>query len=114
LQIHINHLPILVNCPPQIVLFTIDLYDDLIDVEGIAIAAMVSLQTPGIFGAKLGAPKSDCLVTDSDAALRKQILNIAVAEVESVVEPDCLADDIWRESVPFVSIHPPIPANLGS
>jgi hypothetical protein len=28
-----------------------------------------------------------------------------VAEVEAVVQPDSIADDIWRESVALVSIH---------
>jgi len=45
-----------------------------------------------------------------DASLGQQILDITMAQIESVVEPDCIADDIWWESVPFVSIHLPIPA----
>jgi hypothetical protein len=28
-----------------------------------------------------------------------------VAQVESVVEPDCVGDDIWRESVALIRIH---------
>jgi hypothetical protein len=36
------------------------------------------------------------------------IFNIAMAEIESIAEPDCVADDIWRESVALVGIHQPI------
>ena len=28
-----------------------------------------------------------------------------MAEVEAVVQPDSIADDIWRESVALLSIH---------
>jgi hypothetical protein len=32
----------------------------------------------------------------------------AMTEIESIVEPDCVADDVWRESMTLVCIHPPI------
>ena len=44
LQIHINHLAILVNSSPQIVLLAIDLYKDLVGVKAIAITSVFSLQ----------------------------------------------------------------------
>ena len=31
-----------------------------------------------------------------------------VAQIEAIVEPDCVRDDIWWESVTFVRIHWPI------
>jgi len=30
---------------------------------------------------------------------------ISVAEIKPVVKPDGIADDIWRESMTFISIH---------
>ena len=44
LKIHIHHLTILINRPPQIVLLAVDLHEYFIDQEGIAIAPMHSLQ----------------------------------------------------------------------
>ena len=44
----------------------------------------------------------------SDASFSQEIFNIAVTEVEAIVEPDSVGDDIWRESVAFVGIHAPI------
>jgi hypothetical protein len=44
----------------------------------------------------------------SEAALSQKIVDRPVAEVESIVETNCIADDIWRESVAFVCIHGPI------
>jgi hypothetical protein len=38
----------------------------------------------------------------------QRILEIPVAEIEPIVEPDSVTDDIGRESVTFVRIHSPI------
>ena len=38
-----------------------------------------------------------------------------MAEVEPIVEPDSVGDDIWRESMSFICVHEPIlpiPASL--
>ena len=40
----------------------------------------------------------------------QEIFNIPVAEIEAIVEPDSVADDIWRESVALICIHPQIVA----
>jgi hypothetical protein len=37
-----------------------------------------------------------------------------VAQIEAVVESDCIGNDIWRESVTFIGIHPPILSILAS
>ena len=41
--------------------------EDLIDVEGIAKALVLSLQATGINGTEFYAPEADCFVTDGDA-----------------------------------------------
>ena len=43
MRVQINHFTILIHGPPQVVLLAIDLYEDLIDIEGIAISSVVSL-----------------------------------------------------------------------
>jgi hypothetical protein len=42
---------------------------------------------------------------DRDGTLSQQVFDIPVSRVEPLVEPDCVADDVWRESVTFISIH---------
>jgi len=37
-----------------------------------------------------------------------------VAQVESVIQPDSVGNDIWRKSVAFVCIHGSILATFGS
>ena len=41
-------------------------------------------------------------MADDDAALGEQILNVAEAEVETKVQPDCVRDDLGRETVASV------------
>jgi hypothetical protein len=53
LQENIKHFAILVNCPPKVMLLAVDLHEDLVDVEGIAVTAMSSFQLSRKFGTEL-------------------------------------------------------------
>jgi hypothetical protein len=86
-------------------LLAVDLDEDFIDIECIAIATVLSLQTSGTERAELDPPQSDCFAADSSTSLGEKIFNIAMAEVEALVEPDCVRNDIWREAMPFVCVH---------
>ena len=59
LQININYFTILVYRSPEIVLFAVDLYKDLVNVESVAEFWLPALQAPSIFGSELDAPKAD-------------------------------------------------------
>jgi hypothetical protein len=48
----------------------------------------------------------------TDSAVGEKIFGIPVAEIEAIVEPDSIADDVRRESVTSIGIHPPILAIL--
>jgi len=58
-----------------------------------------------VSSAKLDAPKSDGLVADTNAAFGKQVFDVTIALVESMIEPNGVTDDIGRKSVTFLSIH---------
>jgi hypothetical protein len=52
--------------------------------------------------------KPECTIVNKsnvDAAFGEQILDITIAEVESMVEPNRVADDVGRKSVTLISIH---------
>ena len=89
-------------------LLAVDFDEYFIDVEGIAIASVFSLQAAGINGAELDTPEADCFSGHSDPPLSQEILDITVAEIEAIVQPGGVANYVWRESVTFVCIHPPI------
>ena len=42
---------------------------------------------------------------NDDAPFSREVLDIAVTEIETIVEPDSVGNDIGRESVAFVRIH---------
>jgi hypothetical protein len=59
----------------------------------------------GRFGMELLRRVANGFAADSDTSHSEKILDISVAEVESVVQPDCVTDDIWWEPVSFICIH---------
>lgn len=89
-------------------LLAIDLYKDFIDGENVSISTMALSQSPCIFGTKLDAPEPDRFVADDDTSLSKQILDISVAQIEAIVEPEYIGKNIWKKPVALVSIRPPI------
>ena len=82
--------------------------ENFIDVERVAEASMLSLQAAGINGPELDTPEADRLPADRDSAFCQKVFDISVAQVESVIEPDGIGNDIGRESVSFIGIHGPI------
>jgi hypothetical protein len=86
----------------------IDLDEYFIDVEGVSVTAMAPLQSSGVQRTKFDAPQANRLPSDDDPAFSQQILDISVAQIEAIVEPDGVGDDIGRESVSFIGIHPEI------
>ena len=105
LSIDIDHFSILIHSTPQILLLAIDLHEDLVDEERIAITTVSPFKTTSISSSKFDTPKSDGFVANNDASLREQVFDITIAEVESMVEPDRVTDDVGRKSVTLISIH---------
>ena len=86
-------------------LFAIDPDKDFINVEGIAEASVLSLQSSGINSSKFDTPETDRFATDGDTSLSEKIFDISMAQVEAVVDPDSIGNDIWRETMALISIH---------
>jgi hypothetical protein len=63
----------------------------------------------GNHGAEFEHPTADPLVADNEATLRQAIFDIPVAESKPQIEPDGMADDIRRKSVPSIAngLHGP-------
>ena len=49
-------------------------------------------------------PETNSLVADRDATFGQKILDISMAWIEMIVEPDAVADDNWWESVALEGI----------
>ena len=52
---------------------------------------------------KLQTPLADGFMSDVDTAFKEQLLHIAVAQREAILEPDAMADNLTGEAVVFVA-----------
>jgi hypothetical protein len=89
-------------------LLTIDLHENLIKIKSVAISMMSSFKLASILSTELDTPEPNGLVTDSNVSLCKQIFNITMTQIETLVEPNCVTDNLGWEPMAFVGIHPPI------
>ena len=99
----VDHVAVLIHSTPKILPLTFDCDEHFVQEPRIAEATLPLSQSPCIIRTELPAPAPDCLVGDHDSSFRQQIFNIPEAEAESVVEPDCVADDLRRESVSMIT-----------
>ena len=100
----VDQVAVLIDSTPQIVPLTVDRDEHFVQEPGIAESTLPSSQSPSVVWPELYAPAADCLVGDHNSSLRQQqILGISQADTKSVVEPDCVTDDLGRESVSAVA-----------
>ncbi len=78
-------------------LLAIDFDEHFINEESVALPLVLSLQSACINGTEFYAPETDRFSGYCDASLAQQIFDIAEAQIETIVEPDCVTDDIGRE-----------------
>jgi hypothetical protein len=82
--------------------------EDFVNVEGIAVASMLSFQAASIDCSEFDAPQTDGFSAYCDATFSQQIFDVSVAQVKAIVEPDGVRNDIWEQSVAFIGIHGPV------
>jgi hypothetical protein len=75
-------------------LLTVDLDEDFIDVEGVAVTSMFSLQPTSINSSEFDTPETNCFAADSDSSFGEEVFNIAMAQVETIVEPDSVRNEV--------------------
>ncbi len=68
----------------------------------------ISLQAPRINSAELDAPEPNRFTADNDATFCQQVFEITVTPIESVVQPEGMADNVRRKLMALVYSHPPI------
>ncbi len=59
LKIDINNLAILIDSPLQVMLLTVDLYEDFVEEKGVAVASVFTLQSSCVYSSELDAPEAD-------------------------------------------------------
>ena len=63
---------------------------------------MSPFETTSVSITKFDTPESDGFVADSDTSFREQIFDITIAQVESLVEPHRVTDDVGRKPVTLI------------
>ena len=73
---------------------------------------MTALKSPGISRTKFVAPKPNGFVADRNSLFCQQILDIAMAKIESMIKPYGILNDFRRETMAFIPVgwvfHPAI------
>lgn len=80
-----------------------DLNQDFIDEEIISVALVLQSKSFGVFGLKLDIPQPDRLLADRDFALGQEIFDVTIIQIEAMIEPDCVLNDLRWEAVTFVN-----------
>src|SRR5258708_28273709 len=89
----------LIDGSPQPVAFAMDPQRHFVQIPLVAGSCSSSTQPGSKGGAEFGAPLSDRLVADDEAAFGEEILNVTKAEMKAKVQPDGVSDDLGREAV---------------
>jgi hypothetical protein len=63
----------------------------------------MATQLIGIVLPELPIQLTDGFIGDVDAALEQELLHVAVAQREAIIEPDSMADDLTGEAVILVA-----------
>ncbi len=75
-------------------LLPLNLDEYFVDEESIAVSLVTMPQSSRVFGTELDAPQPDRFVADRDSALGHEIFDVTSTQIEAVIEPDCILDDL--------------------
>ena len=81
----VDHVSVLIDCSPEVVLLAVDLHKDFIQMPDIAKATLSPLEFPRIGRTELLTPMSNGFIGDVDSALSQKIFDVAQAQTETVI-----------------------------
>jgi len=99
---HIDDIAVLVDGSPRVALLPLNPNEDLVNEKGLAVGSMCAPHATGVLWSKIVAPEANGFVGYDDSAPGQQIIDVPMAQIEPVVEPDGVLDDLGRKSVPLV------------
>jgi hypothetical protein len=102
----VDYIAVLVDRPPKILLPTLNIDEQFVQVPRVAHPPAASPQRSSIRRPEGPTPLPNRFVGDRHTALGQQILRIAEAETKAVVEPDGVTDDLGRESIAVIAGGP--------
>ena len=106
----VEHVTVLVDGAPQVLLATIDRHEELVEVPRIAQRTAALPESSRVGAAEGAAPLPNRLLGDRDAALGEEVFHSTKTQVEAKVDPNGVGDDFGRESISVVArrgtVHP--------
>jgi hypothetical protein len=107
----VDDVAVLVHNAPQILLASLNGHEQLVQMPGVTHPTPAVPKTSRVRQAEPQAPLPNGFIGDRDVPSGEQVLYIAEADPEPVVEPDGVADDFGRESIAVIAgnraRHPP-------
>lgn len=85
LQKPIDHLSVLINSSPQVLLLTLDFHEHFVDEKCISKSLMSTLQGFDVFGSKLVTPQTNKLIAYGNTSFCQQILDISMTKIGPIV-----------------------------
>jgi hypothetical protein len=89
----VDDVTVLVDGRPEILLATLNVHEEFVQVPGVPQPSMSALEPTGVRRTERPTPLSDRLVGHSDAPLGREIFGISAAQTEPVIKPDRVTDD---------------------
>lgn len=81
----------------------VDRKKHLVEMPFVAWPGTAAPELIGILLPEFATPLPDGLVGHDDTADKQEFLHVAIAQAESVVEPDAVTDDLRREAVVLIT-----------
>src|SRR5271166_3524946 len=101
---HVEHNALLIHGAPQMVLHSLDPDEHFVEVPFVSWPGPAAAQTAGKCLAELLAPAPDRLIGSDNASFSQEQLDIPQAEVEHVIQPDGLADDLGGKAMAVMRV----------
>jgi site-specific DNA recombinase len=113
---HVQHLAFAVDRAPQKHMSASDPNNHFVEVPAIIRLGAPADETRGDLGPEFQHPATDAFITDINAALRQQLLDIAITQREAVIEPDSVSDNVRRKLMAGVRnrLHRPLSQTVRS
>jgi hypothetical protein len=99
----VDHIPILVHSPPEIVPLTLHVHEELVQVPDVSLMSSPTPEVPRVVESELPTPLTYGFVRDDDSPLCQEVLNITETQTESVIQPNRVTDDLGRKPVSAVT-----------
>ena len=98
----IEDIAVLIHRPPQVMAFTIDGEEHLIQMPLVARPGRRRRSSLAYAWPNFRHHLADGFVGDDDPTGEQQLFDISIAEAEAEIEPDAVADDLGREAMVLI------------